>query len=89
MFHAQQSVGEILDWSLDYRPALCGNSATTSTWAVSPATGMTLAGASLTSGVATIVASSDQPGAIFVVTNTVTVSNGDTLIEKLEFYISP
>ncbi len=87
MFHAQQSVGELLDWSLDYRPFLNGATALSSSWSVAPATGMTLSGATMTDGVATIFVSSDQQGQIFVVKNTMTTSD-EVKVSEIEFYIS-
>jgi len=87
MFHAEQAPGDLLDWSLDYRPWLNGATATSSSWTVTPAVGMTLANPTLVDGVATIFVSSDQPGQIFVVKNTITTPT-DIVSESVEFYIS-
>jgi hypothetical protein len=89
MFHAQQSAGEILDWGIDYRSALNGATGLTSIWSISPSEGMTMYGATMTDEQVTIVVGSDRGGEIFVVTNTLPTSNGDTLVERIEFYISP
>ena len=89
MFHAQQSAGEILDWGIDYRPKLDGATGLTSTWSISPTEGMTMYGATMTDAQVTITVGSDRAGELFIVTNTLPTSNGDVLVEHIEFYIAP
>ena len=90
MFHAQQLPGEVLDWGLDYRPALAGATMLSSTWAISPTTGITLVGQTMTAEQVTMSVSAPQQsaGQIFVLTNTL-VSEPDTLVEQIELFIKP
>lgn len=90
MFHATKHPSEDLDWSINWSPVV-GTGMSASSWAVSPATGMTMYAAVVDDWFTTVRTSGGTPGAIYVLTNLVTPVDDsmDVLEQQIEIYVLP
>lgn len=85
LFWPEKLPGETLDYRLDWTQRLEGATIVGSVWALCPGSILTLASTGYTNTISTVWIAGGVAGATYVLTNTVTTSNGKIMIEQVYF----